>query len=262
MAVTALERTCYRSPVSIARLFLGSKSLVYRGWLGATAIHSHHAHQVVVAIDGPVALEDVNGEVATGHAAFIPAGVPHAVAASSADVLVALLDPDDITGRRLKTLGPEASARGWFALGAPLAGMPLPLSAAHIADDAAARLVGPTSRPTPVHPAVLRVLRTLPDEVSTGSPTLSNLAAAAGISASRLSHLFRAEVGVALRPYVLWLRIHRAGAALARGASLTEAAHHAGFADGAHLSRVFRRMFGLKPSDIAGHVEWVTPTSS
>lgn len=33
-----------------------------------------------------------------------------------------------------------------------------------------------------------------------------------------------------------------------RGSSLTEAAHVAGFADSAHLSRTFRSMFGIAPS--------------
>ena len=33
-----------------------------------------------------------------------------------------------------------------------------------------------------------------------------------------------------------------------RGANLTEAAHLAGFADSAHLSRTFRAMFGVAPS--------------
>ena len=33
-----------------------------------------------------------------------------------------------------------------------------------------------------------------------------------------------------------------------RGSSLTEAAHEAGFADSAHLSRTFRATFGIAPS--------------
>lgn len=241
-------------------MFLGSTSFVYRGVLGTTAIHSHHAHQVIVALGAPAVLEDAERVVATGRAAFIPAGVPHAIAKPCADVLVALLDPNDVTGRRLKMLGADPSASVWFATGAPLADLSPPTTQAEasgVAAEVVTRLVGPATRPRPVHPAVLHALRMLPREVASGSPTLAVLAASAGISRGRLSHLFRAEVGIGLRPYVLWLRIHRAGAVLARGASITEAAHHAGFADAAHLSRVFRRMFGLRPSDFAGHVEWV-----
>jgi AraC-like DNA-binding protein len=36
----------------------------------------------------------------------------------------------------------------------------------------------------------------------------------------------------------------------AAGASLTEAAHEAGFADSAHFSRTFRRTFGLPAASL------------
>ena len=49
---------------------------------------------------------------------------------------------------------------------------------------------------------------------------------------------------------MLWLRLERAVAVFAAGGSLTDAAHAAGFADSAHLSRTFRRMFGLAPSSL------------
>jgi AraC-like DNA-binding protein len=52
-------------------------------------------------------------------------------------------------------------------------------------------------------------------------------------------------MGLAFRHYVLWLRLNRAVEAFAGGESLTTAAYHAGFADSAHLSRTFRRMYGM-----------------
>ncbi len=65
------------------------------------------------------------------------------------------------------------------------------------------------------------------------------------LSPSRFRHLFIKEVGLAFRPYVLWLRLGRAVEAFAAGETLTAAAYRAGFADSAHLSRTFRRMYGI-----------------
>jgi AraC-like DNA-binding protein len=74
--------------------------------------------------------------------------------------------------------------------------------------------------------------------------------AAAALSTGRFRHLFVRETGVAFRPYVLWLRLNVAIECSMQGRSWTEAAHEAGFADSAHLSRTFRRMFGMNPATL------------
>jgi AraC-like DNA-binding protein len=74
---------------------------------------------------------------------------------------------------------------------------------------------------------------------------IAEAARAVNLSPSRASHLFATQTGLAFRTYVLWLRLMRAVETYAAGGSLTEAAHEAGFSDSAHLSRTFRRMFGL-----------------
>jgi len=51
-----------------------------------------------------------------------------------------------------------------------------------------------------------------------------------------------------MRPYVLWRRLLQVWTLLMRGETLAGAAHAAGFADSAHLSRTARSMFGLAPS--------------
>lgn len=78
--------------------------------------------------------------------------------------------------------------------------------------------------------------------------TLEEVAAEACLSPSRFRHLFVEETGMALRPYILWRRFLHVWEHLMRGATLSAAAHAAGFADAAHLSRTSRRMFGLPPS--------------
>ena len=78
--------------------------------------------------------------------------------------------------------------------------------------------------------------------------TLDEVAAEAFLSPSRFRHLFVEETGMALRPYLLWRRMLRVWELMMGGDSLSSAAHSAGFADAAHLTRTCRRMFGFPPS--------------
>jgi AraC family transcriptional regulator len=78
--------------------------------------------------------------------------------------------------------------------------------------------------------------------------TLDEVAGEACLSPSRFRHLFVEETGMALRPYILWRRFVHVWELLTAGASLSGAAHAAGFADAAHLSRTSKTMFGFPPS--------------
>jgi len=78
--------------------------------------------------------------------------------------------------------------------------------------------------------------------------TLEEVAAEACLSPSRFRHLFVEQTGMALRPYILWRRFLRVWELIMGGATLSSAAHAAGFADAAHLTRTSRRMFGIPPS--------------
>jgi AraC family transcriptional regulator len=80
------------------------------------------------------------------------------------------------------------------------------------------------------------------------SLTLEEVAEVACLSPSRFRHVFVEETGTALRPYILWCRFVSVWDRLMAGESLSAAAHAAGFADAAHLTRTSRRMFGLPPS--------------
>jgi AraC-like DNA-binding protein len=94
---------------------------------------------------------------------------------------------------------------------------------------------------------VARVVRLMQDEGS-GVSSAEETASAAGLSASHFQHLFTTEVGVPFRRYRGWQRLRAAIRSAAAGASLTDAAHAAGFADQAHFSRAFRAAFGAPPS--------------
>jgi AraC-like DNA-binding protein len=77
---------------------------------------------------------------------------------------------------------------------------------------------------------------------------LEEVAAQVFLSPSRFRHLFIEETGMALRPYILWRRFLKVWDLIMQGASVSDAAHGAGFADAAHLTRTSRRMFGFPPT--------------
>jgi len=104
-----------------------------------------------------------------------------------------------------------------------------------------------TSSSRGVDGRVARVLHRLQADPGERVP-LTELAADVGLSASRLLHLFKYEVGVPLRRYKLWVAMGAATSAIARGEPLTAAALDAGFASSAHFSAAFREMFGIEPS--------------
>jgi len=98
-----------------------------------------------------------------------------------------------------------------------------------------------------------QVLTTATQPDGKASPSTGFSAAAARqvwLSETRLRHLFTQQVGSSMQRYRAWCRLVLAGRHAQAGASLTHAAHAAGFADQAHFSRAFRQMFGLPPSQV------------
>src|SRR5690606_20701403 len=80
------------------------------------------------------------------------------------------------------------------------------------------------------------------------SLSLDEAAKQVALSPGRFRHLFVEQTGQSFRTDQLWLRLQRAVEAISNGASATEAAYAAEFADAAHLTRTFRKMMGIAPS--------------
>jgi AraC-like DNA-binding protein len=75
----------------------------------------------------------------------------------------------------------------------------------------------------------------------------SELEAITGLTRYDLARQFRAALGTSPYRYSLMRRLDRVRAELARNASLADVALAAGFADQAHLSRMFKRAYGVSP---------------
>lgn len=213
----------------------------------ASTQHRHHAAQFAFGLDGPVIFETPRTGLHSSDMLLISPNTPHAHPAFGA----------------LGFLYVEPESVEWASLAGRIQGnvVPLPFSQ-RLRTVARCAATGNTAAASSLVDDLIgqSVPSTLPDDALVthtianirrsldGPIKLVALAKAVHRSPSRLAHRFREATGVSMRRYVLWCRLRAALDAALRGSSLTEAAHLAGFADSAHLSRTFRAMFGVPPS--------------
>lgn len=219
-----------------------------------TAPHSHHAVQVTLALRGSFTLETKEGPVSAAAAAVAP-DTEHTFEATEGVIAHLFLDPDGRAGRTLqRTL--FSSARLVPIAVSALADLPARLLADFDAFDVAGpelsalgrRLVAqlvPDSERDERPEARVRKMSAWAAARLDKPVSLADAAAHVGLSNGRARHLFVESTGLPFRTYLLWLRLTKAVELFSAGASLTDAAHAAGFSDSAHLSRTFRRMFGI-----------------
>ena len=81
------------------------------------------------------------------------------------------------------------------------------------------------------------------------SPTLSELSSVLGLSPSHFARRFKVATGVPPHQYLIKLRIDRAKRLLRKCDTVIDVALACGFAHQGHLTRVFRRMVGVTPTD-------------
>jgi AraC-like DNA-binding protein len=128
-----------------------------------------------------------------------------------------------------------------------LAGAPDALMAQH-AQGVVCRIAGDPAMAPSEDPRITSAIAWMQARLA-ASIRLEDVAAAVHLSPGRFRHLFVAQTGTSLRAWLLWARVDQAVTSAFRdGRSWTEAAHDAGFADAAHLTRTCRRVFGLAPT--------------
>jgi AraC-like DNA-binding protein len=92
---------------------------------------------------------------------------------------------------------------------------------------------------------VQKLRRDLPEKIDSDV-----LAAEAGLSRSRLMHLFKTEIGTSIGRYALALRLESALRCWKQGMSMTTLAQDAGFYDVSHLLQAGRNYIGTLPSGL------------
>ena len=219
-------------------------------------MHAHHAFQLTFSLGGEFSLH-LEDRVLSGPFGLVRPDVPHAFEARG---LIAhlFIEPESGAGRSLmKLVQGEADPTRALAqarevpdqIRAAFLDPADPLDAMREVGSGIVSQITGYSRSAQPDRRVRQIIAWANANLDR-TLSISEVAPQVGLSPSRASHLFVEETGIALRHYVLWLRLIRAVETYARDRSLTEAAHEAGFADSAHLSRTFKRMFGLPAASL------------
>jgi AraC family transcriptional regulator len=241
--------------VGRVHLWQGGSLWIGRGQ-GRSDWHDHHALQIALALDGVCMFRSrADGNWSEFQGAIVRSHRHHQFEVEGATMAQLFIEPETVEGRLLleryvddisplpevkrlamaqllgdalrtdaKTDEMIAAARAATLL---LAGAAAPLAKGDARVDKAIAYIR-----AHIHAAI----------------TLDQAATAAALSPGRFRHLFVAQTGTSFRAYVLWMRLNVAIQFAMAGQSWTEAAHAAGFADSAHLTRTFRRMFGINPA--------------
>jgi AraC-like DNA-binding protein len=239
------------------RASLVQGSAWFEGRIGDNRPHAHPALQLALGLDAPVQAQLCGGAPMEAAGLLIGSQVEHALLHGQGRVRLLYVERESATGRWLA----RACPLGHRVLDAPLCATLhslWPNTTPAAPAPSLARLVEHLAGPAPAglclpdRSALARVrslVEALPQRLDTNCD-LHALAANAALSPSRFSHCFKADTGMAVRPYLRWLRLARALELAAAGLQLTAAAHAAGFADAAHLARTMRRHFGVALSDV------------
>lgn len=103
----------------------------------------------------------------------------------------------------------------------------------------------------PLHPGLRRV-KALLDEAPNADLSLALLADEASLSRFQVLRSFAAHFGLTPHAYLMQRRASRARALIRSGSSLADVAFDAGYADQSHMTRDFRRRYGLTPAAFTG----------
>ena len=232
---------------------------MYIGKAIDTSSHDHHAIQIALSFDHPFYIGSPEGSFKKVMAVIIDSDQAHECRTNDNTFLLLNIDPMTTVGRALK--------KKYLARHAV---MELPgaetvqflqdmenclladVLDSHYVDDLTRRYVYGLSAldESPViDERIAQVMRLL-EEKKDEEFRIEDLAAEVFLPPGTLTHLFKKQVGIPIKKYVVWARILMALQKVFETRDLREAALYAGFSDASHFNRTFRKMFGLYPSAI------------
>lgn len=236
-------------------MILGEERVAYAGLLGEPTERSLGSLTVYTSLASPLRVCAQGKIIETGASVVIPPYTAHRVTSADRMIGVLMIEPESVdlarlphwlSGEVVRQVGSEAAghlrdsflrlARGDY--GHALTAVDLDLL-----------FFGRVFERRILDPRIAAIAERI-NRCPHGQLSAGEGAQLAGLSYSRLLHLFRAEMGATFRGFRAWKRA-RSFLHYANGApSLTDVALEIGYPDSTHFSHSIRQVYGLRPKDI------------
>lgn len=227
--------------------------------------HQHPAVQLVIGVDTPFLSKNKEGKWVACPNLLVAPNHAHECDASGIEILSIIIEQESLLGESITqgllqdqpsfTYPPQAiealnvpltlqliQSREWLKLHQLIVDFFTPKKAYSLQT---------------VDKRIQQVLQHIKNHLQTDitSDTLTEIAC---LSESRLLHLFKAQVGLPIRNFILWCRIKAAFELMMQDKhNLTQIAYEVGFADAAHMTRTFQKVLGIPPSMITKNSKFV-----
>jgi AraC family transcriptional regulator len=222
---------------------------------GAVPPHQHHAIQIVIGVDREIGIKGAQGDWQSSRGVIVRSDTGHSFDGQGALGAMVFVDPESVEGLWLRsslsrdiTIVPETRLEK--SIGELRTFVERPLESMEVGAlirQCVQSLCSGAPPARKLDPRVTLVLKTIRASEDLRI-SVEDAAATVFLSPSRFAHLFKDQVGLPFRRYMLWRKLTRAVLSVGREGTIAAAAHAADFADAAHLTRTFYQMFGLSPS--------------
>jgi AraC family transcriptional regulator len=222
---------------------------------GVVPSHAHHAIQIVIALDGCVAICGKDNGWRESRGIVVRPDAEHSFDCNGALGVMVFVDPESSEGTWLSaSLQQDITIVPDTRLDSVVPEFRTFVKQPGESPDVVALIrrgvhglrpgLAPTPRLDSRVTTVLDAIRASDDlRIS-----LDKAAEMAFLSPTRFAHLFKDQVGLPFSRYMLWRKLTRAMVAISSEETIAAAAHAADFADAAHLTRTFYQMVGMAPS--------------
>lgn len=215
-------------------------------------VHSHLAVHLIVGLGAGLHCNAANESFDTD-AVFIASDIPHTAYSESGEMLVFLFDPACAYANEIQRM--YLQGKEYFCLNPEQATMIKNLwiqnrDSLKKADQAVLEYLGLTeNNERKLDERVAKVLSILKEINEVPENAVDFLCGKVCLSKSRLSHLFKENLGISLSRYLAWEKMRKGYILFQKYGKLTDAAVMAGFDSPSHFAATCKRMFGLSFSD-------------